>query len=305
MLGLSLRSIQVYAKTYNIGKKFGRDWSFTDADVDFLESISVHAAIALENARLHHERTRSQFMERELDVARQIQDGLLPRRAPTIDGLDIAFRHESSFMVGGDYYDFLMIDDETMLFVVGDVEGKGVASALVMSNLQATLNALVPHVHSLERILYTLNESILRNTLGAKFMTLFVGLIDLPRRGLHYINAGHNPPVIIPGAGDPFELTVGGMSVGMFPKVRYKRGKRQLRPGDVVVAYTDGITEAQNPRGEQYEAARLVRAATALRGCTAQEIADGVFDDCAAFSRGGGFADDKIVMAIKVVERKA
>jgi serine phosphatase RsbU (regulator of sigma subunit) len=277
------------------------DGGFTDDDVEFLEGISVHIAIALENASLNHERTRTQFMERELDVARHIQESLVPQQAPEIKGLDIAFRHESSFVVGGDYYDFLSLDSETFLFVVGDVEGKGVASALVMSNLQATLNALALHVHSLERILYSLNESILRNTLGAKFMTLFLGLIDLPHHGLHYVNAGHNPPIIIPAAGgEPAELTEGGMAIGMFPRVRYKRGVYQLAEGDIVLAYTDGITEAQNLRGEQYGEKRMVSAATELRDQTAQEIADGVFDDCAGFSHGGGFADDKVVLTIKV-----
>ncbi len=281
------------------------DGYFTESDVQFLEGISVHIAIALENARLSHERVRTQFMERELDVARHIQESLVPQSAPEVPGLEIAFRHESSFVVGGDYYDFLALDDETMLFVVGDVEGKGVASALVMSNLQATLNALVPHVHSLERIVYSLNESILRNTLGAKFMTLFVGLIDLPRRGLHFINAGHNPPYILPVDGSPpIELTAGGMAIGMFPKVRYKRGGHQLAVGDVVLAYTDGITEAQNLRGEQYGVDRMVDAAVhlAARGRDAQGIADGIFEDCQAFSRNSGFADDKVVLAIKIAD---
>jgi sigma-B regulation protein RsbU (phosphoserine phosphatase) len=277
------------------------DGYFSDEDVEFLESISVHIAIALENARLQHEQVRSQFMERELDVARHIQESLVPQTPPSIDGLDIAFRHESSFVVGGDYYDFVALDDETILFVVGDVEGKGVAAAMVMSNLQATLNALVQHVHSLERILYSLNESILSNTLGAKFMTLFVGLIDLPRRGLHFINAGHNPPFILPADGsEPIELTAGGMAIGMFPQVRYKRGGHQLTEGDLVVAYTDGITEAQNLRGEQYGAERMIDAARQLRRRDSQQIADAIFDDCAGFSRNSGFADDKVVMTIKV-----
>jgi serine phosphatase RsbU (regulator of sigma subunit) len=273
---------------------------FVAEDVEFLEGISVHAAIALENAQLHHERARHRFMERELNVACHIQESLLPQRAPEVPGLDIATRHESSFVVGGDYYDFIALGTDTLIFVVGDVEGKGVASALVMSNVQATLNALVMHVHSLEGILFTLNESILRNTLGTKFMTLFVGLIDLPRRGLHYINAGHCPPVVISGAGGAVPLTEGGMSIGMFPKVRYKRGVHQLSPGDVILAYTDGITEARSLHGQHYESERMVATATSLRSCSAQEIVDGVFEDCGSFAQGSPHGDDKVVMAIRV-----
>lgn len=278
-----------------------RDGQFTDADVEFLESLSVHSAIALENARLHRESLERQRMERELALARRIQEGLLPESPPTIDGLDIAVRHESSLQVSGDYYDFLPVGSGALLFVVADVEGKGVASALIMSNLQATLRAVVLHVHSLEGILFTLNESILHSARSKKFMTLFLGLLDLEGRGLHYINAGHVPPAVLRAQSDePVWLKEGGIVIGLFPRMRYQRGFHKLEPGDVILTCTDGITEAMNPEEDQYEAERLVRIARQNRQRSAKEIVDAIFADVAAFSQGGIHQDDKVMMAIKI-----
>lgn len=274
---------------------------FTLDDEEFIVSIAAHAASALDNARMRRELVRHRFMDRELDLARDIQRGLLPQEVPSIPGLDIAVRHESTFQVGGDYFDFVQLDRDNLMFVVGDVEGKGVASALIMSNVQATLYALARHVHALEAILFTLNESILRNTLGAKFVTLFVGLVHLPTRGLHYINAGHHPPVVVPGdGGEPVLLREGGMAVGMFPKERYERGTRPLAPGDLLLVYTDGITETRNARGEELGDARLIAEARRRRGASAAELVDAVFAACDRFGRGGDHMDDRVVMAIKV-----
>ena len=141
---------------------------FTTEDVDFLGSISVHAALALDNARLHRESLERQRLERELSLARRIQESLLPPAPPSVPGYDIAVRYQSSHQVGGDYYDFIPLDENTMVFVVADVEGKGVASALVMSNLQATLHALLKHVHSLQGVLFNLNEAMMRSSEARK-----------------------------------------------------------------------------------------------------------------------------------------
>lgn len=273
---------------------------FTADDADFVESISVHAAIALDNARLHRDSIERQKLERELALARTIQRGLLPEAPPTLDGFDIAVRHETSLQVGGDYYDFIALSPTTQLFLVADVEGKGAPAALVMSNLQATLHTLVRHVHSIEGILYNLNERILEGTRGGKYMTMFLGLLDLPRRGLHYVNAGHLPPVVVRESG-PISLTEGGMVVGLMPNARYKRGFVQLQPGDVVTTWTDGISEADNKAEEQYGVERLVARILASRALPAREIVDSVFAEVAEFSKGGEHQDDQVLMAVKVV----
>ena len=279
-----------------LNKKGGH---FTEDDIEFVESISVHAAIALDNARLHKDSLERQKLEKELQLARTIQRGLLPDGPPRLAALDIAVRHETSLHVGGDYYDFIRLSDETLLFVVADVEGKGAASAMVMANVQATLHTLVRHVHSIEGVLYHLNERILEGTRGGKYMTMFLGLIDLPRRGLHYINAGHVAPVIVRPDG-PVYLKEGGMVVGLLPGARYRRGHLVLRPGDVILTCTDGITEADTPNEDQYGSERIVLKAMTVRERSAQEIVDTIFEDVSAFSRGGHHQDDKVLMGIKV-----
>jgi sigma-B regulation protein RsbU (phosphoserine phosphatase) len=280
-----------------LNKKSGR---FSEDDIDFVDGISLHAAIALDNARLHKDSLERQKLEKELQLARSIQRGLLPLAPPSYDGFDIAVRHETSSQVGGDYYDFIALSESICLFVVADVEGKGAASAMVMSNVQATLHTLVHHVHSIEGVLYHLNERILESTRGGKYLTMFLGLIDVPRRGLHYINAGHVAPMIVRPDG-PVPLKDGGMVVGLLPGTRYRRGRLTLEPGDVILTCTDGITEADTPSEEQYGSERLYKKALAARSLTAREIVDSVFDDVSHFARGGQHQDDKVLMAIKVL----
>jgi len=277
-----------------------RQGSFSHDDIELLEGISVHAAIALDNARLHKESLEKQKLERELSLARTIQRGLLPEKPPQLEGYDVAVRHETSLQVGGDYYDFIELSPSTQLFLVADVEGKGAPSALVMSNLQATLHTLVRHVHAIEGILFNLNDRILESTRGGKYMTMFLGLLDLPRRGLHYINAGHVAPVVIRRGSEPIYLREGGMVVGLMPGTRYRRGFMQLEPGDVVLTCTDGITEADNPAEEQYGAARMVAQASSQLHRSAVEIVDAIHADVERFSRGGQHQDDRVLMAIKV-----
>jgi len=277
-----------------------RDANFDAEDVDFLQSLSVHSAIALENARLHRESLERQRMERELTLARSIQRGLIPDKPPELDAFDVAVRYESSLEVGGDYYDFLTPSPNTFLFVVADVEGKGVGAAMIMSNLQATLHAVSMHLHSLEGIVYTLNESLVHSARSKKFMTFFVGLVDLAGRGLHYINAGHVPPVVVRTQGEPEHLKEGGMVLGLFPGQRYQRGYAKLEPGDVILACTDGITEAANAAGDQFETERMVAAARAHRQKPAQDIVEAIVAEVTAFERGGSHFDDKVMMALKV-----
>jgi serine phosphatase RsbU (regulator of sigma subunit) len=276
-----------------------RGGAFDAVDIEFLDSISVHAAIALENARLHKESLERQRLERDLALARTIQQGLLPKAPPCLPGLDVAVRHETCYFVGGDYYDFLPVG-EGQLFVIADVEGKGASSALVMSNLQATLRTLVRHVHALEGVMFYLNEALHESTRGEKYLTLFLGLLDQKRRGLHYINAGHVPPLVVAPNGATRRLLEGGSVVGMFPGLRYSRGHVQLQPGDVLVACTDGITEALSPAEEQYGPQRLARAVARFAARSAAEIVDAVFDDVDAFAAGAERRDDRVALALKL-----
>lgn len=281
-----------------LNKKSG---PFSRSDEAMLRAISDHVALALENAQLHREMLHKQRMERDLALARNIQIGLLPERPPQLDGFDIAVSHRPSLEAGGDYYDFIALAPNTTLAVVADVEGKGVGSAMVMANLQATLHALLAHLHSLERLVESLNDMILADTRGQKYMTMFVGLLDQPHRTLHYVNAGHVPPAVVRANGDVEYLREGGMVVGLFPSVKYERGHVTLAPGDIVVACTDGITEAMDTSDEEFGSPRLAELVARERHLSAGKIVDTVLEEVDRFSKGGTHEDDRVILVMKVV----
>jgi phosphoserine phosphatase RsbU/P len=276
---------------------------FSAEDQEFLEKLSGHMAMALENARLHREALEKQRMERDLAVARNIQQSLLPHEPPVVNGFDIWVTNEPCFECGGDYYDFLSLGPSTLLAVVADVEGKGVASALVMSNLQATLRALSMHLHSLEVLMLSLNEMMFNDTKSEKYLSCFLALVDTKRNGLHYINAGHCPPILVRGSDGTFQkLERGGTVVGLFPDVEYERGSAQMFPGDILVLSTDGITEACNVNEDEFEAEGLAASVARHRHKSAKEIVASVLAEVNEFARGGPHVDDKVLMVIKVTE---
>jgi phosphoserine phosphatase RsbU/P len=274
---------------------------FSRGDENMLGAISDHVALALENAQLHREMVHKQRMERDLALARSIQMGLLPEAPPQLVGFDIAVSNRMSLEAGGDYYDFIQLAPDTMLTVVADVEGKGVGSAMVMANLQATLHALLAHLHSLERLVESLNDMMLADTRGQKYMTMFLTLLDQPHRTLHYVNAGHVPPAVVRADGTVEYLREGGMVVGMFPGVRFDRGHVRMERGDIFVACTDGITEAMNAQDDEYGSPRLVELVARERALPAAEIVQSVLTEVDLFSRGGTHEDDRVILIMKVV----
>lgn len=277
-----------------------RGGMFTAGDESFLRALSDHVALALENAQLHRERLAKQKMERDLALARSIQVGLLPEGPPRLDGFDIAVSHRPSLTVGGDYYDFIPVGPETMLTVVADVEGKGVSSAMVMANLQATLHALMEHLHSLERLVASLNDTMLSDTRGQKYMTMFLSLLDQRHRVLHYVNAGHVPQAVIRADGSAEMLEQGGTVVGLFPKQVYERGQVKLAPGDVVVGCTDGITEAMDTESNEFGLTGLIEHVRRVREAPAAEIVRSVLEEVDRFSLGGPHEDDRVILICKV-----
>jgi sigma-B regulation protein RsbU (phosphoserine phosphatase) len=274
---------------------------FSQEDADFLLTLSAHMALALENAQLHQELLEKERLEKEMALARGIQLSLLPETTPNLEGFEISLVNEPCYAVGGDYYDFLSIGPNTLLIVIADVEGKGVASALVMSNLQAALRALILHLHSLNEIVETLNRKLLINSRSRKYLSMFVGLIDLKRKSLHYINCGHVPPVIVRPENRSVRLTEGGMVIGLFENAEFERGHEKLQPGDVMVLCTDGITEAMDAEDEEYGLDRLVAAVQQVADRKASEIVAQVSAEVAQFSRRGTHLDDKVMIAIKTL----
>ncbi len=274
---------------------------FTNENEEFLTKLRGHMAMALENARLHREAIEQQRTQRDLAVARQIQRSLLPDAPPVVPGYDIAVMNEPCLEYGGDYYDFLHLGPQTLLLVIADVEGKGVGSALAISNLQATLRALVMHLHSLEVLMLSLNEMIYNDTKNHKQMSCFLGLVDTRRNGLHYINAGHCPPILVNGDTGTFkQLEEGGTVLGMYPNSEYTRGSAQLLRGDILVCCTDGITETCNTKEEKFGTAGVAAAVAKHRHRNAQQIVEAVLDEVREFAKGSRHLDDRVLMVVKV-----
>ncbi len=276
--------------------------SFTDEDTNVLLTLSGQMAMSLENAQLHRDLLEKERLEREMALARGIQRSLLPETTPVVNGFDIAVLNEPCFEVGGDYYDFLSLGPNTLLVVIADVEGKGISSAMVMSNLQATLRALVLHLHSLNDIAESVNRMILNDTRGEKYMTMFLGLIDMRRKAIHYINCGHVPPVIVRPGHPPIQLTEGGMVIGLFDNAQFDRGHVKFQTGNVLVLCTDGITEAMDTENEEFGLERLVASVSRVPDLKAKDIVSKVCDDVTVYSRGGTHIDDKVMLAIKVID---
>jgi len=176
-----------------------------------------------------------------------------------------------------------------------------VSSALVMSNLQATLRALVMHLHSLEVLTLSLNEMICNDTKSQKFLSMFLGLVDTRRNGLHYINAGHVPPILVDGDTGKYQtLEDGGTVIGLFLATEYARGSAKLKSGDILVLCTDGILEANDEKDDEFGTERLAASVFQHRSKPAQELVDAVLADVNVFSARGTHVDDKVLMVLKV-----
>jgi serine phosphatase RsbU (regulator of sigma subunit) len=283
--------------------------SFNEEDEAFLDALSSHVALALERAQLHREHIEKEKMERDLELAREIQAGFLPEAPPVLPGIKIAVSHCASQMVGGDYYDFLCVNadgKEALLLVVADVEGKGAASALMMANVQATLHALADHVVPLEKLPATINQKILMGTRASgtpgrttKYLSMFLALVENGGRRFSYVNAGHVPPAVIRADGRTEWLETGGMIVGLLPDVKFECATVELEPGDLLVACTDGITEAMDALGVEFSRARLADLVNDLRAGTPEEIVRAVLAEVDEHSRGGDHEDDRVLLVMK------
>lgn len=241
--------------------------TFEESDKRVLRSIAAQAAVAVQQARLLKIQEDDQRIQRQLMLAGDVQRRMLPRFVPaaTTDfkNLDIAAKYIPSFELGGDFYDFIGLTGH-MGIVVGDVVGKGVAAALLMSAVRASLRAHAQGVYDLDEVISRVNIALCRDTLDNEFATLWYGVLDPVKLRLTYCSAGHEPPMIVrvpehrpPGPADIDELAVGGMVVGIDRSQRYQRAVYDMHPGDVLVAYTDGVVDTVNFDRQKFGKKRL------------------------------------------------
>src|SRR5881227_1504357 len=248
--------------------------AYTKDDLEVLMLLASQVAIIIEKVMLHEQQIEKERLETQLEVAREVQLALLPAKDPELIGFDISAYNFPTEEVSGDYYDWVRIYDDQIGVVIADVSGKGVPAALLMAFLRASLRAAshigyAPQI-SMSKVNYLLWESIERN----QFVTAFYGILDATNRTLAYSNAGHNPPLLIDADGKTRFEERGGVPLGMFRDSRYYEYYATIEPGQMLVLYTDGVTEAMNPSGEEYGGQRLVAAALRGRHLSARELID-------------------------------
>jgi phosphoserine phosphatase RsbU/P len=233
-------------------------------------------------------------------IAHEVQQRFMQGLDPAIDTLECSARCRQVLELGGDCYDFVPLTDKHLALTVGDASGKGLAAALMISNVQSSLRtAALLAGNDGAAVLGAVNRQVYASALPDRYATLFYGLFDGATRILYYVNAGHNPPMVIRRDGSIIWLETGGAPVGMFPDSIYREGAVQLNPGDLLLAYTDGVIEALNPAGEEWGVEGLRSAATASDARCADEIVHAIFRSMDEFSRGRQ-TDDATVVVLRV-----
>ena len=299
-----------------LGPKLSEE-PYSRSDRRLLSSVALQTGLAIENSALVHrlaeESAQRQRIDREIEIAREVQERLLPQSYPVVAGIDFAAYSRAAREVGGDYYDFIPLENGTLGIAIGDVSGKGISAALLMASIRAALHGLTFSGDlNLSRVIEGLNRIIFDSSTSNRFVTFFFGEYDPVTRTLDYVNAGHNAPLLLrPSAHDGFcnpeaecmvqRLETGGPVLGIFTEVHYEQGRIQLRPYDALIAFTDGISEAMTTGLQEYGEERLIAAARATTHRSAQEIVTAMIASADQFTAGAPQSDDLSLVVLKVL----
>ncbi len=274
--------------------------SFTSEHLDILTTLASVASIRVENASLLDERINRERMERELELATEIQQRFQPEGPPTVEGYDFQGISFSCYEIGGDYYDFIPRHDGTMLVALGDVSGKGTSASLLMSSLHAAIHGQVAARTPLDQLVTAVNVYLANNTPANRFITLFAAELDPATGQLTFINAGHNPPLIGRADGTLELLASGGLPLGLMDFAEYETGHAQLNSGDVLFIYSDGVSEANNLNEDEFGMDRLQNVISSNVARSASGIRDKVE---AALSEFTGTADPNDDITLVIVKK--
>jgi sigma-B regulation protein RsbU (phosphoserine phosphatase) len=272
---------------------------FSDDDQRLLSIIASESAQVIENARLAEKEKALLRMQEELNLAREIQGNLLPKETPRLSGYDIAGKSVPAKEVGGDYYDFLEIDSKRLAFCLGDVSGKGLPAALLMANLQAAIRGQAMAGTSLTSCLERANSLLFHNTSPEKFATLFFGCLDIEGHVLHYCNAGHNYPLLFRKGADRLRLSVGGLALGCLESFPFEESRVDLAPGDRLLVFSDGISEAANHEGKEFGETRLGELVAANRNASATELIEIILQSVGIHAGDRPQHDDMTLVVVK------
>ena len=274
---------------------------FTKDDLSLLTVVANVAAIRIETARLQEIEEAERLLKRDLSQAAEIQKGMLPAKAPVVNGADLAGFNVPCRTVGGDYYDFFPYSEGCVGLALGDVSGKGMPASLMMMALHARMHVLAEDPGELGKFMMRLNKATCANCPSNRFITFFFCVLDAASGAVSFANAGHNPPILVRASGAAEMLEGGGPVLGILPIAPYSQMQTQLDPGDMLVLYSDGVTEATNLEYEEYGEQRFIEVLSENRMKPAVEIVEAVTKSLAEFTAGAPQADDiTLVVARRV-----
>jgi serine phosphatase RsbU (regulator of sigma subunit) len=271
--------------------------AFTEDDLRVLTALANVAAAKIENVRLLEESLEKRRMEEDMRMAAEIQTGLLPREAPRLPGWEVAGCNRPCRTVGGDYYDFA-IEGGRLLLALGDVSGKGTGAALLMTVLRAAVRAHWTEPRLADAV-SRINRTVCQNVPSSKYVTFFLAALDPATGRLDFVNAGHNPPLLVRTGGEVETLSDGGLVLGMFENVVYDGGHADMRPGDTLVVYSDGVTETWDPDGAEFGEESLRALAVTNRTMDAESLQQSILQEIERFEAGARATDDRTIVVLK------
>ncbi len=276
---------------------------FTGDDLDLLVSLSSQASMAIDNARLHQELLSKREMERDLDFATQVQLGFLPKSRPRVEGYSFADYYEAALHVGGDYFDYIPLGDGRLALTIGDVAGKGMPAALLMARLYSSARYQLLTSPSPGKAISGLNQEIVSSGLGHRFVTFLVMVLDATAHTITVVNAGHLSPLLCKKDGtiDAIGRKTSGLPLGIVPEIEYEEATFDLAPGDTVLTFTDGVTEAMTDEKALYGRERLLALIKKSKG-TVEQLIEAIVDDVEKFTDGSDSRDDTCLVGVQRLE---
>ena len=280
----------------------GEVHEFDRFEVLLLQAIAAQAGVAIINTRLYQEALRSADLKRQLRMAGEVQQRMIPAHAPQCAGVEIGMVYVPSLELGGDFYDFITLGSDNFGLAVCDVVGKGVRASLLMASIRASLRAHAVNVYSMSEVMAKVNRDLCSDTLTSDFATLFYAVLDHRTRRLTYSNAGHLPPLLVRD-GKTQSLLAGGPVIGVWPETQWSWEAVSLEPGDVILVYTDGLSDAVNFADEPFGHKRVARAAgqAVMQGQSAQGVVNSVLWEMRRFVGLQSTNDDLTMVALKIL----
>jgi sigma-B regulation protein RsbU (phosphoserine phosphatase) len=272
--------------------------TFSQAKIDLLKAIAAQAAAAIENARLLAESIEAEALEKQVRMAADVQQRMIPQTPPELPGIDLSSVYVPSFDLGGDFFDYILLPDGNLGLVIADVSGKGVPASLIMASVRAALRAQVDNVYYLYEVMSRINKMLFRDTKASEFVTLFYGVLDTRNRRFTFCNAGH-PPAMLLRDGKITELTTDNMVLGIDPNETFRQQFIDLKPNDLLLLYTDGLPDAMNFKDETFGHKRIVDA-FAKGGATAETVAQGILWDMRRFVGMTRRTDDVTMIVARI-----